>query len=303
MTERWEEGLSNIEYISEYKRYLTDEKHSSANTVASYIRDLNQFAVWLEERSVITVNEKTVNSYLKSLKEKGKSKATVSRCVATLKGFYAYLAFMGIISNTPMNGITTERVEKKLPSILTGKEVELLLEQPDVNDLKGCRDKAMLEVLYATGMRVSELLALNILDVNVGAGIVRCRNSAGGKERMVPMYPAAAAVLGEYITRVREQLLADPDEIALFVNMNGERMSRQGFWKLVKHYQVMAKIDRDITPHTLRHSFAAHLLENGADLKSIQEMLGHADISSTQVYVQVVNSKLRDVYNKAHPKA
>ncbi len=295
--------MSNADYISEYKRYLTDEKHSSANTVASYIRDLTQFVNWLDDRSAIAVTEKTVNSYLKYLKEKGKSKATVSRCVATLKGFYAYLVLNDMISKSPMNGITTERVEKKLPSILTGKEVELLLEQPDVNDLKGCRDKAMLEVLYATGMRVSELLALNIVDINVDAGVVRCRNSSGGKERIVPMYPAAVVILGEYISKVREQLLADPDEMALFVNMNGERMSRQGFWKLVKHYQAMAKIERDITPHTLRHSFAAHLLENGADLKSIQEMLGHADISSTQVYVQVVNKKLRDVYNKAHPRA
>jgi len=295
--------LSNAEYISEYKKYLTDEKHSSANTVASYIRDLNQFVAWLDSRNIIGVTEKTVNSYLKALKDKGKSKATVSRCVATLKGFYAYMMLKGFVSKSPMNGITTERVEKKLPSILTGKEVELLLEQPEVADLKGCRDKAMLEVLYATGVRVSELLALNMIDVNIDAGVVRCRSVSGGKERIVPMYHAAVVILSEYIIRVREQLVADPDEQALFVNMNGERMSRQGFWKIVKHYQAMAKIEKDITPHTLRHSFAAHLLENGADLRSIQEMLGHADISSTQVYVQVVNNRLRDVYNKAHPKA
>ena len=295
--------MSNADYISEYKKYLTDEKHSSENTVASYIRDLTQFAAWLDVRSIISITERTASEYLKALKERGKSKATVSRCVATLKGFYAFLVLNGKLSKSPVSGITTERVEKKLPSILTGKEVELLLEQPVVSDLKGCRDKAMLEVLYATGMRVSELLALNITDVNVDAGVVRCRTIGGGKERIVPMYPAAINVLNDYIVKVREQLVADPDEVALFVNMNGERMSRQGFWKIVKHYQVMAKIEKDITPHTLRHSFAAHLLENGADLRSIQEMLGHADISSTQVYVQVVNNKLRDVYNKAHPRA
>lgn len=293
--------MSNADFISEYKKYLTEEKHSSDNTVASYIRDLTQFAAWLEDRSVTAVTERTVSAYLKALKEKGKSKATVSRCVATLKGFYAFLVFKGMMGKSPMNGITTERVEKKLPSILSSKEVELLLEQPEVSDLKGCRDKAMLEVLYATGMRVSELLALNMLDVNIDAGVVRCRTN--GRERIVPMYHAAVTVLSDYIIKVREQLVADPDEAALFVNMNGERMSRQGFWKIVKHYQAMAKIEKDITPHTLRHSFAAHLLENGADLRSIQEMLGHADISSTQVYVQVVNNKLRDVYNKAHPRA
>ena len=293
--------MSNMDYISEYKKYLTDEKHSSDNTVASYIRDLNQFVLWLDSIPCVEVRDKTVNDYLGSLKEKGKSRATVSRCVATLKGFYAYLVMNGHIERSPMIGITTERAEKKLPSILTGEEVELLLEQPESSDFKGCRDKAMLELLYATGMRVSELLALNIDDVNLDAGVVRCRG--GNKERNVPMYPAAIEVLGNYIDVVREQLLADPDEEALFVNMNGERMSRQGFWKLIKHYQEKANIEKDITPHTLRHSFAAHLLENGADLKSIQEMLGHADISSTQVYVQVVNKKIRDVYNKSHPRA
>lgn len=295
--------MSNADYISEYKRHLTDEKHSSENTVSSYIRDLTQFVAWLDDSSLITVNERTASSYLKALKEKGKSKATVSRCIATLKGFYAYLVMKEIIHRSPMNSITAERAEKKLPNILTGKEVELLLEQPKVSELKGCRDKAMLEVLYATGMRVSELLALNVLDVNIDAGAVRCRGNAGGKERIVPMYHAAVMILSDYIHKVRDQLVTDPDEQALFVNMNGERMSRQGFWKIVKHYQIMAKIEKDITPHTLRHSFAAHLLENGADLKSIQEMLGHSDISSTQVYVQVVNNRLRDVYDKAHPRA
>ena len=280
---------------------MTDEKHSSQNTVSSYIRDLNQFAQWLQDTSVTDVSDKTAAAYLRDMKERGKSKATISRCVATMKGFYAYLVMNGLVARSPMIGIHAERAEKKLPGILTGREVELLLEQPVVEEFKGCRDKAMLEMLYATGMRVSELLALDIDDVNLDAGLVRCRGA--NKERHVPMYKAAVDVLKNYIEVVREQLLADPDEEALFVNMNGERMSRQGFWKIIKYYQEKAQIETDITPHTLRHSFAAHLLENGADLKSIQEMLGHADISSTQVYVQVVNKKLRDVYNKSHPRA
>lgn len=293
--------MSNTDSINEYKLYLANEKHSSDNTIASYIRDLTQFAAWLNDKPIVSVTERTAASYIKHLKENGKSKATVSRCVASLKGYYSYLVMNGSISKSPVAGMTSEKADKKLPSILTGKEVELLLEQPNINDFKGCRDKAMLELLYATGMRVSELLALNINNVNLDIGVVHC--SGSGKDRIIPMYTAAVEILGKYISVVREQLLANPDEEALFVNMSGERMSRQGFWKVLKFYQEKAKIEKDITPHTLRHSFAAHLLENGADLKSVQEMLGHADISSTQVYVQVVNKKLKDVYNKSHPRA
>ena len=175
------------------------------------------------------------------------------------------------------------------------------MEQPDTSDAKGCRDKAMLEVLYATGIRVSELISLDVLDVNLSVGFVRCESK--NRERVVPLYRAAVKALTAYVNEVRPQLLDDPQETALFVNMAGERMSRQGFWKIVKYYQEKAGIKKEITPHTLRHSFAAHLLENGADLKSIQEMLGHVDISSTQIYAQVVNQKLRDVYTKAHPRA
>ena len=179
--------------------------------------------------------------------------------------------------------------------------MELLLEQPECTDLKGYRDRAMLELLYATGIRVSELIELDVDDLNLPGGVLRCFSK--GKERVIPLYPAAIRALSEYITEVRPQLVDAVDETALFVNMNGERMSRQGFWKIVKCYQEKAGIVKDITPHTLRHSFAAHLLENGADLKSIQEMLGHADISATQIYTQVVNQRLRDVYSMAHPRA
>ena len=192
-------------------------------------------------------------------------------------------------------------MERKLPHILTSREVELFLEQPDPTDAKGCRDKAMLELLYATGIRVSELIGLDLENLNLSAGFIRC--ASRGKERIIPLYQAAVRALQNYLDRVRPQMVEHPDEKALFVNMSGERMSRQGFWKIIKHYQEKAGIQKDITPHTLRHSFAAHLLENGADLHSIQEMLGHADISSTQIYTQLVSQKLKDVYNKAHPRA
>ena len=190
---------------------------------------------------------------------------------------------------------------QKLPQILTSREVELLLEQPERTDLKGYRDRAMLELLYATGIRVTELINLNVSDVNLNVGVIRCVSHE--KERFIPLYPAAIRALTEYMEFIRPQMIADADEQSLFVNVSGERMSRQGFWKIIKTYQAKAHIEKTITPHTLRHSFAAHLLENGADLRSIQEMLGHADISSTQVYSHVVKKQIKDVYNKAHPRA
>ena len=242
-----------------------------------------------------------MTDYINWLKGNGKSVATVSRAIASIKGFYAYLQENGIVEKNPATVLVPDKTTQRLPQILTSKEVELLLEQPQRVDMKGYRDKAMLEVLYATGIRVSELIALDVSDVNLAAGILRCRGK--NKERYIPLYPAAVQALSEYIEFIRDQMIASPDEQALFVNVNGERMSRQGFWKLIKHYQQMAGIEKTITAHTLRHSFAAHLLENGADLRSIQEMLGHSDISSTQVYSQVVKKQLKDVYNKAHPRA
>ena len=231
----------------------------------------------------------------------GKSAATVTRSQASLKSFYSWLMEIGQVSENPARGLTQTKVERKLPHILTSREVELFLEQPDPTDAKGCRDKAMLELLYATGIRVSELIGLNLDNLNLSAGFVRC--ASRGKERIIPLYQTAVRALQHYVDRVRPRMVEHPDEKALFVNMSGERMSRQGFWKIIKHYQEKAGIQKDITPHTLRHSFAAHLLENGADLHSIQEMLGHADISSTQIYTQLVSQKLKDVYNKAHPRA
>lgn len=292
-----------VQILEEYEEYLVQVKQSSENTVASYMRDLRQFASYLQELNieVLDVDHDDVNGYIAHLSDNGKSAATVSRCLASLKSLFSYAVSNGHRENNPAVGIHIEKAEKKLPQILTGKEVELLLEQPRCNDLKGYRDKAMLELLYATGIRVSELISLNVSDVNLPGGFIKCGSS--GKVRIIPLYPAAIKALADYIELVRPKMVADSEEESLFVNVSGDRMSRQGFWKIIKHYQEKAQIDKDITPHTLRHSFAAHLLENGADLRSIQEMLGHSDISSTQIYAQLVKQNLKSVYNKYHPRA
>lgn len=292
-----------MDYISAYETWLAQEKRASANTLSSYLRDVRQFDRWIQEErlSIPQITQEDVRRYAQHLEKRGKSNATVVRSVAALKSFYTYLLSVRVVQANPAKGFTPSRVERKLPAILSNNEVDLFLEQPDPSDAKGCRDKAMLELLYATGIRVSELISLDVQDLNLSASFLRCRGR--GKERVVPLYKGAVRAMAAYINDVRPQLLENPGETALFVNMNGERMSRQGFWKIVKCYQDKAGIHKDITPHTLRHSFAAHLLENGADLKSIQEMLGHADISATQIYTQVVNQKLRDVYSMAHPRA
>ena len=292
-----------MEYLSGYEHYLETEKNASPNTLSSYLRDVRQYLGWLEEGGLTPAQATRgdLEVYTHGLTARGKSAATVTRCQASLKSFYGWLMTQGLVSENPVRGLTQTKVERKLPHILTSKEVELFLEQPDPSDAKGCRDKAMLELLYATGIRVSELIGLDLENLNLSAGFVRC--ASRGKERIIPLYQTAIKALRHYVDRVRPQMVEHPDEKALFVNMNGERMSRQGFWKIIKHYQEKAGIQQEITPHTLRHSFAAHLLENGADLHSIQEMLGHADISSTQIYTQLVNQKLKDVYIKAHPRA
>ena len=292
-----------MDYISAYELWLTREKKASSNTLSSYLRDVRQFMEWVDDENLVAtqVTRDDIQNFAAFLSKRGKSDATVVRSIASLKSFYTYMLTSHHVPVNPARGFTPSKVERKLPEILTSKEVDLFLDQPDSSDEKGCRDKAMLEVLYATGIRVSELIALDIKDVNLSVGFIRCTGK--NKERVVPLYKTAIRALAAYINDVRAQLLDEPRQQALFVNMNGERMSRQGFWKIVKYYQDKAGINKEITPHTLRHSFAAHLLENGADLKSIQEMLGHADISSTQIYTQVVNQKLRDVYAKAHPRA
>ena len=296
--------MQNGEVIEMFERYLTEDKKASANTLSSYLRDIRQLAEYLDnqtEHGLIDADAEDLGEYIAMLRGNGKSVATVSRSIASIKCLYSHLFIKQLITVNPAQGLIPDKNTQKLPEILTSKEVELLLDQPECIDPKGYRDKAMLELLYATGIRVTELIDLNISDVNLSAGVIRCQSR--NKERFIPMYSAAVKALSDYITLVRPQMILLPDEQSLFVNVSGERMSRQGFWKIVKHYQKKAGIEKDITPHTLRHSFAAHLLENGADIHAIQEMLGHADISSTHMYSQLVKKQLKDVYNKAHRRA
>ncbi len=293
-----------LDLVQAYENYLTKVKQASNNTVASYMRDIHQFADWLRAYigcDVVDAKQLNISQYLSHLEEEGRSGATVSRCLASLKNFYAYVVSTGFLEKTPVTDIRISRGEKKLPEILTGREIELLLAQPACVDAKGYRDKAMLEVMYATGIRVSELIELDIDDVNLDQGIIKC-NSAK-KSRIIPLYPAALKALSVYLKDIRSGMIASQDEPALFVNINGVRMSRQGFWKILKYYQQSAHIDKEITPHTLRHSFAVHLLENGADLTSLQELMGHSDISSTQLYTHMLNQNIKRVYDKCHPKA
>lgn len=296
--------MLNSECLEIFNKYLTEVKKCSQNTLSSYLRDIRQLSEYMEahvDDSLDKVTEEELSDYISWLKGNGKSVATVSRAIASVKCFYGLLVTEGYIEKSPAAKLVPDKATQKLPQILTSKEVELLLEQPSCTDAKGYRDRAMLELLYATGIRVSELISLNINDVNTSAGVIRCASK--DKERFIPLYSTAIKALSEYIEFIRPQMIAMPNEQALFVNVSGERMSRQGFWKIIKSYQQKAHIEKTITPHTLRHSFAAHLLENGADLHSIQEMLGHADISSTQIYSQLINKQLKDVYNKAHPRA
>ncbi|MDE6455884.1 MAG: site-specific tyrosine recombinase XerD, partial [Dysosmobacter sp.] len=280
------EGIVTDE-IARYGEYLVRERHASQNTVASYLRDVTQFSDYLKSRGpgLLEATTETVQSYMDWMTSRGKSAASVTRFLASVKSFYNFQLFSGKVKVNPAKGVSAAKVERKYPEILTSKEVDLFLEQPRCVDAKGFRDHAMLELLYATGIRVSELIALDLDDLNLAAGFVHC--SSKGKERIIPLYRTAVKALQDYVWKIRPQLASGEEETALFVNMNGERMSRQGFWKIIKHYQEKAGIEKEITPHTLRHSFAAHLLENGADLRSIQEMLGHADISSTQIYTHI----------------
>ena len=291
-------------YVKEYTSFMTDIRHKSLNTVESYKRDVTQYISYLDGTGVTDISsttKTTILSYLLYLQKEGRASSTVSRTLASLRSYYLFMMQNGVVKSNPTSNLEAPHVEKKIPKILSGEEVELLLEQPKNCDNKGIRDKAMLELLYATGIRVSELINLDVSDVNVPMSFVRCKG--GKKERIIPMGHQAKDALENYINNVRKYMVRDENETALFVNCSGARLSRQGFWKLIKYYQHIAGIETDITPHTLRHSFAAHLLENGADLHSIQEMMGHADISSTQVYSRMMNSKIKDVYAKAHPRA
>lgn len=290
--------------VQKFVNFLERDKRLSLNTLQSYRRDIEQYFIYLQEinlQNIANTNKTTVIAYLLYLQKKGRATSTISRNLASIRSFYQYISKNKIIDHDPTSELESPKVEKKLPQILSTEEVELLLEQPQCVDLKGFRDKAMLELLYATGIRVSELIQLNISDVNMDIAFIRCNK--GTRERMIPIGSMAIAALREYLGKSRPLLIQKSDEKALFVNINGGRLTRQGFWKIIKQYKNMAKISKDITPHTLRHSFAAHLLENGADLRSIQEMLGHSDISSTQIYAQIAKNKIKEVYKKTHPRA
>ena len=258
-------------YVKEYTSFMTDIRHKSLNTVESYKRDVTQYISYLDGTGVTDISsttKTTVLSYLLYLQKEGRASSTVSRTLASLRSYYLFMMQNGVVKSNPTSNLEAPHVEKKIPKILSGEEVELLLEQPKNCDNKGIRDKAMLELLYATGIRVSELINLDVSDVNVPMSFVRCKG--GKKERIIPMGHQAKDALENYINNVRKYMVKDENETALFVNCSGARLSRQGFWKLIKYYQHIAGIETDITPHTLRHSFAAHLLENGADLHSIQ---------------------------------
>ena len=289
--------------IKLFLEFLQKDKKLSNNTLQSYKRDITQYESYINEENLqyLKVTKDDIKKYLENLKNMGKKSSTISRNIASIRSFYQYLVRTKKIKEDPTEGIQSPKVEKRVPSVLSSKEVELLLEQPKAVDLKGIRDKAMLEFAYATGMRVTEIINLNLEDVNLKEGYVSCTNA--NKQRNIPLGAISINALKEYIKKARPYLIKSEDEKSLFVNINGKRLTRQGFWKIVKFYKEQAHIDKDITPHVLRHSFATHLLQNGADLKAIQVMLGHSDISSTQVYMQFQDEGLKNIYKKAHPRA
>ena len=283
--------------------FLQNDKKLSDNTLQSYKRDIVQFMEYTEKNNInyLKIEQEDIQKYLKSLEKLNKKTSTISRNLASIRSFYQYLLRTKKVKIDPTESIGSPKIEKKAPSVLSAQEVELLLEQPKNVDLKGIRDKAMLEFAYATGMRVTEIISLYLEDVNIEEGYVVCKN--GSRQRNIPLGSLSLEALKEYIKYARPILVKDEKVKELFVNINGKKLTRQGFWKIVKYYKEQAHITKDITPHVLRHSFATHLLQNGADLKAIQTMLGHSDISSTQVYMQFQNENLKNIYQKAHPRA
>ncbi len=291
-------------WIDEYLTYLKQEKGVSGNTFESYKRDIIKYHKYLSDQEMPDIkscSSTTVLEYMLSLQKQGKAASTITRNLAALRSLYRYLIQKRYVTSDPTENLHGIKAEKKLPQILSNQEVEILLEQPQCKDFKGFRDKAMLELLYATGMRVSELISLKVSDINLSIGFITCNHR--GQNRVIPIYAIAKEALKAYLEHGRSRLKEIRDKDILFLNLSGGQLTRQGFWKIIKHYKKLAGIQKEITPHTLRHSFAIHLLENGADLKSIQEMLGHTDIASTQIYAQIVRSRLNDVYNQAHPRA
>ncbi len=289
--------------IKLFLEFLQNDKKLSDNTLQSYRRDIVQYQEYVEKEKInyLKITGQDIKEYLTYLQKIGKKTSTVSRNLASIRSFYQYLLRVKKVKHDPTEGIQSPKIEKKAPSILSAKEIELLLDQPKDVDLKGTRDKAMLEFAYATGMRVTEIISLDIDDVHLEEAYVTCKN--GTKQRNIPLGTMSLKALKEYIEEARPILIKNEDEKPLFVNINGSRLTRQGFWKIVKYYKEQAHITKDITPHVLRHSFATHLLQNGADLKAIQTMLGHSDISSTQVYMQFQDAGIKNIYKKAHPRA
>ncbi|HEX6988100.1 MAG TPA: site-specific tyrosine recombinase XerD [Bacillota bacterium] len=294
------------ELINEFIDYLDVERGLAGNTLESYGRDLRHYHEFLgrDHRTAHEVSRTTIVAYLLHLQKQGKAASTIARRLAALKAFYQYLLRERKIDHDPTENLESPKQKKRLPKVLSVQEVERLLEQPDGRTPAGLRDRAMLELLYATGIRVSELVSLDVDRVSLDGATVRCMGK-GSRERVIPIGSVAVRALGDYLERGRSQLIRDrdPEEAALFVNQHGRRLTRQGFWKILKKYARQAGITKEITPHTLRHSFATHLLENGADLRAVQEMLGHADISTTQIYTHVTRHRLKDIYARAHPRA
>jgi integrase/recombinase XerD len=289
--------------LSKFTDYLKTEKGASNNTIACYVRDINNLIEYIESNSLEynKITNTNLNSYLIYLEKMGRAPSTISRNVASIHSYFRYLYKNNLIKEDPSSNLLSPKIEKKIPEVLTLEEIDILLNQPNDNDCKGIRDKAMLEVLYATGIRVSELINLKTKDVNINLGYIKCNDTK--KERIIPMGQVSKNSLTKYLEQARKIMIKDPNEEFLFVNCLGNSMSRQGFWKIIKSYAQKAGIYKKITPHILRHSFATHLIENGADLRSVQEMLGHSDISTTQIYAQMSNNRLKEVYEKAHPRA
>jgi len=291
------------EHVEAFINYLHNVKKTSKNTEMSYRRDLLKLIPWLEARSITdvkNVKKEDLALYIRHFEDEKAAPASVSRSIASIRAFFNYLEKEGIIEESPAEGMKSPKIEKKLPQIMTQDEVIRLLEQPSGDTPKELRDKAMLELLYATGMRVTELITLKLSDLNLQMNYVDCHDP--NKDRIIPFGIEARNALKNYIEHSREAMIENKNEDTLFVNCSGQPMSRQGFWKLIKYYTKRAGIQMDITPHTLRHSFAAHLVENGADLRSVQEMLGHSDISTTQIYAALSHNHIREVYEKAHPR-
>ncbi|MDN5344892.1 MAG: integrase/recombinase XerD [Clostridia bacterium] len=293
------------EMVDEFLYYLVVERGLAENTLASYNSDLQQFMQYLEKagiKSFQDVGRGLLVAYLVKMQQEGRSPSTISQHLAALKSFYHFLLRERLVESDPTANLETPRQLKKLPRVLTVAEVERLLNQPRPDKPAGLRDKAMLELLYATGLRVSELVSLNVDQVNLEGEFVRCLGK-GARERVVPIGQVACFHLRTYLEHGRGKLIKKKTEPALFVNQHGRRLSRQGCWKILKGYARTANLKEEITPHTLRHSFATHLLENGADLRSVQELLGHADIGTTQIYTHLTRKKIREVYEQAHPRA